>query len=105
MSNFQKKTTTTFIQVKDLLPKILNNINADCVNHPREIFAKWPEIIGEKFAKWTKPVSFQKGILKVKVTSAVLYSLLVQQEKKRILNQLKELFPKASIRDIFFHIG
>lgn len=98
----QRRTDTTFNQIKDLLPEFLLNIEQ---NHSSEIFAKWPQIIGENFAKWTRPISFQKGILKVKVTSSVLYSLLAQQEKQRLLTQLKQQFPKAKIKNINFQIG
>lgn len=98
----RRKTDTTFNQIKDLLPKFLLDIER---NHSSEIFAKWPQIIGENFAKWTHPISFQKGILRVRVTSSVLYSLLVQQEKQRLLAQLKQQFPKAQIKNINFQIG
>ena len=111
MNDFRKynkrlsKTDRTFYEIKSLLPNFLNKFEKKQRNFPKEIFEKWPEIIGDKFAKWTKPVSFEKGILKVKVISSALYSLLVNYEKKRLLNMLQNNFPEASIRNIKFIIG
>jgi hypothetical protein len=50
----------------------------------------------------TEPFSFIDGVLKVKVKSSTLYSLLATQEKKRILSELQKQFP---IRDIALKVG
>jgi len=99
------KTDRTFYDIKSLLPSFLSRFEKKQRNYSKEIFEKWPEIIGEKFANWTKPVSFENRILKIKVISSALYSLLVNYEKKRLLKVLQSDFPEASIKEVKFIIG
>lgn len=88
-----------------LLSKILNDISRQSGQQGAEILKSWGNVIGPKFEKLTEAVSVQDGVLTVKVKSSTLYSLLCQHEKPRLLARLKELFPRAAIRDIVFRIG
>jgi Dna[CI] antecedent, DciA len=105
--NFKRKskTASTFCEVKNLLNDFKRNIQITKTCNSKEIFEKWPEIIGYKFAKWTVPMTFENNVLKIKVISSALYSLLVNYEKKRLLKVLQTSFPDASIKDIKFLIG
>ncbi len=44
--------------MKDLLPKVLNEINMIHRDRPDLILAAWPQIIGDKLAAMTKAVAF-----------------------------------------------
>ncbi len=92
-------------QMKDLLPKVLNQIGAIHRDRPDLILVAWPQIIGEKLASMTKAMSFEKGILVVKVSNSTLYSLLSQHERSRLLKNLREKFPSVEIKNIHFRIG
>lgn len=92
-------------QLKDLLPKVLGNIGAVHRDRPDLILAAWPQIIGEKLASMTKAVSFDKGVLSVKVSNSTLYSLLSQHERVRLIKCLREKFPSVEIKNIHFRIG
>jgi hypothetical protein len=92
-------------QLKDLLPKVLGNIGAMHRDRPDLILAAWPQIIGEKHASMTKAVSFEKGVLSVKVSNSTLYSLLSQHERGRLLKSLRAKFPSVEIKNIQFRIG
>lgn len=92
-------------KLSDLLPKALSSIGALHRDRPDLILAAWPEIIGETLAKMTKAVSFDNGILLVKVSNSTLYSLLSQQERGRLLRCLREKFPTNGIKNIYFRIG
>jgi hypothetical protein len=92
-------------QLKDLLPKVLGSIGAMHRDRPDLILAAWPQVIGEKLASMTKAVSFEKGVLFVKVGNSTLYSLLSQHERKKLLKSLREKFPGVEIKNIHFRIG
>lgn len=92
-------------QIKDLLPKMLGNIGALHRDRPDLILAAWPQIIGEKLAKMTHAVSFDKGVLYVKVGNSTLYSLLSQHERGRLIKCLREKFPSVDIKNIHFRLG
>jgi hypothetical protein len=92
-------------QSKDLLPKVLNSICAMHRDRPDLILAAWPEIIGEAQSSMTKAVSFEEGILVIKVSNSTLYSLLSQHEHRRLLKSLRKKFPSVEIKNIRFRIG
>jgi hypothetical protein len=99
------KCATTNKQIKDLLPKVLDQIGALHRDRPDLILLAWPEIIGAKLAPMTKPVTFEKGILTVKVSNSTLYSLLSQHERARLLQCLRQRFPAVEIKNIYFRMG
>ena len=91
--------------LSDLLPKVLGNIGALHRDRPDLIMVAWPEVIGQKHASMTKAISFDKGVLSVKVSNSTLYSLLIQHERGRLLKALRKKFPSVEIKNIQFRIG
>lgn len=96
---------TTNKQIKDLLPKVLDQISALHRDRPDLILMAWTEVIGEKLAPMTKAVAFEKGILTIKVNNSTLYSLLIQHERVRLLKCLRMKFPAVEIKNIHFRMG
>ena len=92
-------------QLQDLLPKMLSGIGALHRDRPDLIVAYWPQLIGEKLSGMTQAVSFDQGVLYVKVSNSTLYSLLAQHERGRLLKSLREKFPQVEIKNIHFKIG
>lgn len=92
-------------QLQDLLPKALGQIGAMQQDRPDLVVAVWPQLIGEKLASMTRAVSFDKGVLYVKVSNSTLYSLLAQHERGRLLKSLREKFPSVEIKNICFRMG
>jgi hypothetical protein len=99
------ETKTTSKHLSQLLPRFLKEVSKSTQKRPDLLLAAWPEVIGEKLAPMTRAVSFEQGILLVKVKNSTLYSLLSQHEKGRLLKGLKERFPHAGIRDLLFRAG
>jgi len=91
--------------IQQLLPHIMRKVSSDYKEQPTLILAAWSKVLGEKLAPMTEAVSFEKGVLVVKVKNSSLYSLLSQHEKSRLLKSLKEMFPSVTIRNIIFRIG
>jgi hypothetical protein len=92
-------------QLKDLLPKALGSIGTLHRDRPDLIVAAWPQVIGEQLAPMTKAVSFDQGVLYVKVSNSTLYSLLAQHERGRLLKNLRGKFPSVDIKNIRFRLG
>lgn len=91
--------------LKDLASSALKEIETKKKKRPDLVVAGWREVIEKKWHSMTEAVSFEKGALVVKVKNAALYSLLVQQEKPRLLSQLQKKFPEAGLKNIVFRVG
>lgn len=94
----------SFRQIKELLPKVLQDITGRYQDRPDLVIAAWKEIVGSH-ASMTEALSFYNGILTVKVKSATLYSLLTQYERARLLKNLQDKFPQVAIKNIRFHLA
>ncbi len=97
--------TLTNKHLKDLLPSLLREIDGKRNERSDLILEGWAQIVDEKWRPMTQAISFEKGVLMVKVRNAALYSVLVQQEKEKLLKKLQEKFPEAGIKNIIFRIG
>ena len=103
--NYDGSAVTTH-HLSVLSSGVLSGIRAVYEERPDLILAAWPEVIGFKLANMTQAVSFSEGLLVVKVSNAPLHSLLNQpQDRQRILNRLREQFPKADIKGVIFRRG
>lgn len=98
-------TQITSHRMADLLPHVLAKIGEVYDQRPDLILAVWPDIIGPKLAGMAQAVSFAEGVLIVKVKNSTLHSLLSQNDKLRILNMLRQKFPRVEITNICFRIG
>ncbi len=92
-------------RLNDILPSVLEKVSEAFQDRPDLILAAWPEVIGSKLAPMTQAISFQEGILTVKVKNSTLYSLLSQNDKPRLIQNLRSKFPKVSIKTIQFRLG
>lgn len=97
--------TLTNKHLKDLLPSVLNEIDGKRKERPDLILEGWFLVADEKWRAMTQAISFEKGQLVVKVKNAALYSVLVQQEREKLLKKLQKKFPEAEIKNIIFRIG
>lgn len=97
--------TLTNKHLKDLLPAALSEIDGKRSERPDLILEGWAQIADEKWRAMAQAISFEKGQLVVKVKNAALYSVLVQQEREKLLKKLQNKFPEAEIKNIIFRIG
>ena len=97
--------TLTNKHLKDLLPSVLREIEGKRDERPDAILEGWSQVVDEKWRAMTQAISFEKGQLVVKVKNAALYSVLVQQEREKLLKKLQKKFPEAKIKNIIFRIG
>lgn len=98
-------TALTSHHISELLPKFLEEMGGMYHGRPDLVLAAWPEVIGASLAPMTQAVSFVDGVLVVKVRNSTLYSLLVQNERGRLMKSLREKFPKTEIKTLHFRLG
>jgi hypothetical protein len=91
--------------IRKLLPFFLENLGKKFNDRPDLVMAAWPEVIGPQLAPMTQAVSFTEGILTIKVKNSTLYSLLNQNDKPRLIKNLRDKFPGTMIKTIFFRLG
>lgn len=92
-------------RIGDILPSIIDQISETFADRPDLILASWPDLIGSRLAPMTQAVSFDDGVLVVKVKNSTLYSLLNQNDKPKLVLALRKKFPKVEIKTILFRIG
>jgi hypothetical protein len=91
--------------IRQLLPRFLEDIGQKFKERPDLVIAAWPEVIGHQLAPMTQAVAFVDGILTVKVKNSTLYSLLAQNDKPRLIKNLRDKFPQTMIKTINFRLG
>lgn len=99
------RTSSCSHKIGDLLPGIWSKIQASCHNQGTLIGECWAQIVGSQFAKDSRVVGFDRGIITIKVANSSLYSLLAYYEKKRLLHKIKAQFPKVEVKDLVFRLG
>jgi hypothetical protein len=106
-SHYKKRAPTalTTRHIRELLPDLLAGIGTVYQNRPDLVLAAWPDVIGKDLASMTQALSFNEGILTVKVNNSTLYSLLSQHDKPRILKSLRDKFAGTVIKTIHFQLG
>lgn len=98
-------TQVTTRRISDLLPQVLSSIGTRYQDSPDLVLAAWPEVIGQKLAPMAEALSFNDGVLLVKVKNSTLHSLLNQHDRERILNNLRTKFPSVIFKKVVFRIG
>ncbi len=101
-ANGPKRTTH---HIRNLLPKILKRIGKAHQERPDFIIKAWPDVVGPKLSSMTEALSFAEGILVVKVKNSTLYTLLSQNDKPRLIQNLRDKFPGTQIKTIHFRLG
>lgn len=91
--------------IKELLPRVLGRVTRIYGERGDVIIKAWPDVIGPNLSGMTQAVSFEEGVLYVKVRNSTLYSLLTQHDKPKILQKLRQKFPGVNIKTIIFRMG
>ena len=93
-------------KMDELLPFVLEKVQAKYLANPELLILSWPKIIGEKLAPMTRVIKFENKVLYVAVKSATLLSLLhTSNDKHKILQVIKSTLPGIVCENIVFRIG
>lgn len=80
---------SSFLKRRGLLQEMLD----------REVITKWDDLVGPTIAREAKPIKIERGILWIGVNNAPQANQLLYL-KPKLIERIKELFPKSRIRDI-----
>lgn len=100
-----ESTRSSIRHIRQLLPVVMQEIGRRYQDRPDLILASWPAVIGGALAPMTQAVSFCEGVLVVRVNNSTLHSLLSQNDKPRLIKNLRERFPQTLIKTIVFRLG
>ena len=90
--------------IGDVLKSIFEKIGKEKTISKEEIEAAWKELAGEAAFKHSRPASFRKNILTVRVDSSVWMQEL-SMKKRKLLKGLKRTLGKDRITEIHFKTG
>ncbi len=105
VSRYYDGPVPTTRHIGQVLPLLLRKIGKQYQDRPDLILAAWPDVVGAQLATMTRAVSFNEGFLVVKVSNSTLYSLLNQNDKPRLIKNLRDKFPQTMIKSIVFQLG
>ncbi len=69
------------------------------------IYARWPEVVGESIAAYTRVVDLRGDVLHVEVGSAALLQELSTYYRDEILESIRRFDDFANVRDVRFRAG
>ncbi len=88
--------------VKNLLPSFLKKIQSAQCSRSCSLNDVWSEIIGEKYAQFTKIDKYDNGMLFISVTSSSLLNMLTMMDKSELIDRIKEKLTSLQIKNIVF---
>ena len=92
------------LRVGDLAAQIVSKAGLANRVKLEDILAAWQQIVGAILFKLTRPDTFERGVLTVRLLQPTAHHALMQ-EKVKILRRLQEKLPDAKIKDVRFRHG
>ena len=93
------------LSIREVLVQLAPTLGLEARLREEEIFSAWSEIVGEFFARHSRPVRLHQGLLVVNVLQPTVLYELDRQWKSLILTKLKKRFGGKLIKELRFRIG
>jgi len=93
------------LPIREVLVQLAPKLGLESRLREEEIIAAWAEIVGDFFAKHSRPVRINQGVLVVNVLQPTVLYELDRQCKSLILSKLKKRFGGKLIRELRFRVG
>lgn len=93
------------LSVREVLVQLAPKLGLEARLREEEIIAAWVEIVGDFFAKHSRPVRLHQGLLVVNVLQPTVLYELDRQWKSLILTKLKKRFGSRLIKELRFRVG
>jgi predicted nucleic acid-binding Zn ribbon protein len=93
------------LSIREVLVELAPKLGLEGRLREEEIIAAWAEIVGDFFAKHSRPVRLHQGALVVNVLQPTVLYELDRQWKSVILAKLKKRFGGKVIRELRFRMG
>jgi len=93
------------VSVREVLDQLAPKLGLESRLRQEEIVAVWVEIVGDFFARHSRPTKLHQGILIVNVLQPTVLYELDRQWKALILTRLKGRFGGKLIKELRFRLG
>jgi len=93
------------LSIREVLAQLAPKLGLESRLREEEIISAWAEIVGDFFARHSRPVRLHQGALMVNVLQPTVLYELDRQWKSLILAKLKKRFSGKLIRELRFRLG
>jgi predicted nucleic acid-binding Zn ribbon protein len=93
------------LSIREVLIQLAPKLGLESRMCEEEIIAAWTEIVGDFFARHSRPARLNQGALVVNVLQPTLLYDLERRWKPEILIKLKKRFGEKLIRELRFRMG
>ena len=93
------------LAIRDVLNQLAPKLGLESRLREEEIISAWADIVGDFFAKHSRPVKLHQGMLVVHVLQPTVLYELERQWKSLVLQKLHARFGGKIIRDLRFRLG
>jgi hypothetical protein len=93
------------LSIREVLVQLAPKLGLEGRLREEEIISAWTEVVGDFFAKHSRPMRLHQGALVVNVLQPTVLYELDRQWKSLILTKLKKRFGGKLIRELRFRIG
>jgi predicted nucleic acid-binding Zn ribbon protein len=93
------------LSVREVLVQLAPKLGLESRLREEEIISVWTEIVGEFFARHSRPAKLHQGLLVVNVLQPTVLYELDRQWKSLILSKLKKRFGGKLIKELRFRVG
>jgi predicted nucleic acid-binding Zn ribbon protein len=93
------------LSIREVLVQLAPKLGLETRLREEEIIAAWAEIVGDFFARHSRPVRLHQGVLVVNVLQPTVLYELDRQWKSVILAKLKTRFGGKLLKELLFRMG
>jgi len=93
------------LTIREVLVELAPKLGLETRLREEEIIAAWAEIVGDFFARHSRPVRLHQGVLVVNVLQPTVLYELDRQWKSLILAKLKTRFGSRLVKELRFRMG
>ena len=93
------------LTIREVLVELAPKLGLETRLREEEIIAAWAEIVGDFFARHSRPVRLHQGVLVVNVLQPTVLYELDRQWKSLILAKLKARFGSRLLKELRFRMG
>jgi predicted nucleic acid-binding Zn ribbon protein len=93
------------VSIRAVLDELATKLKCESLLREEEIIGAWKEIVGEFFARHSRPFKLNQGTLIVHVLQPTLLYELERNCKPVILAKLKKRFGSKTIKELRFRFG
>jgi predicted nucleic acid-binding Zn ribbon protein len=91
--------------IREVLNQLAPKLGLDARLRQEEIISAWAEIVGDFFAKHSRPVKLYQAVLVVHVLQPTVLFEMETRWKSLVLHKLQTRFGGKIIRDLRFRVG